>query len=81
MKKETIKPLPVVKAYTDYFARRAKRVLKLKDSDYEHINIDFYGRTGVVCAWVHGKEGVIGRAEFESDGRLKATYDSRPEAD
>lgn len=81
MKKEAIKSLPAVKAYTDYFARRAKRVLKLKGSDYKNINIDFYGRSGVICVWVHGKDGIIGRAEFKSNGRLKATYDSRPEAD
>lgn len=77
MKKDKIKPLPIVKAYADYFVRRAKRILKLKESDYNNINIDFYGRSGMICVWIHGKDSIIARVEFESDGKIRDKYDYR----
>ena len=79
MKKEKIKALPVVIKYAEYFIRRAKRVLKLKDVDIDHIGIDFIGRSGQICVWIHGKDKILARAQFESDGTVIDKYDNRIE--
>jgi len=67
MKKEAIKPLPVVKAYADYFTRRAKSVLGLKRADYKSVSIDYNSR-GSVYVYFHGKGKVVASTSFWANG-------------
>ena len=68
MKKEKIKPLPVVKAYTDYWIRRARKVLKVKKGQYKSANVDYTTR-GFVYVWFHGADDVVANATFTLDGK------------
>lgn len=78
MKKRKIKPLPVVKEFTDYFLRRTQRVLKMKASDMHHTSIDVHPEEKTIWVWVHGKEAIIARAQFTFDGRCYSKTDNRP---
>lgn len=50
--------LPVVTAYTNYFLRKAKRDLKVKEADYKDVSIDYTSR-GFVHIWFHKRRGGI----------------------
>ncbi len=68
MKKEKIKPLPVVKAYADYWIRRARKVLKVKKGEYKSVNVDYTTR-GFVYVWFHREHDVVAHATFTLDGK------------
>ncbi len=79
MKKEKIKTLPFVKELAEYFERRAKRVLKLKfkDGDYDHVSIDIHPDSETVWVWMHNPGKIVGRAQFNFDGRCYSKVDNR----
>lgn len=82
MKKEKkIKTLPFVKKFYVYFERRARRVLKLKRADYDHSSIDIHPDRGTVWVWLHGPAMIVGRAQFNFDGRCYDKLDCRLEED
>ena len=68
MKKEKIKPLPCIKAFTNYIMHRGKKVLKLKNEDFDHASIDVHPDSKTIWVWFHGSEKIIGRAQFNFDG-------------
>ena len=73
MKKEKIKPLPCYKEFFNYFVARAKRVLKLKNEQFESVNIEThtaYPKTGNIEVWFFGRNKVIAKATFHEDGRI-----------
>ncbi len=75
MSEEKIKPLPFVKEFADYFIQRAKRVLKLKNKDFDTIHIDYYNCTNpeTIMVWFHRKslERIVGSVNFTLDGKQK----------
>ena len=75
MKEEKIKPLPCVKEFIDYFTQKAKRVLKLKNRDFDTVHIDYFSCTspGTICVWFHRRLGarIVGRISFTPDGKRK----------
>ena len=79
MKEEKIKSLPFVKKLSVYFLRRAKRVLKLKSSEFNIVSIDIHPERGTIWVWFHTSERVIGRAQFNFDGRCYHKLDNRKE--
>ncbi len=70
MKKEKIKALPVVKAYADYFVCRAKRILKLKNSEFEAIHIDLHDFLSI-DVWFFLETKIVARVLFALDGQQK----------
>ena len=78
MKKEKIKPLPFVKEFSDYFLRRAKKVLKVKRSEIETSSVEIHLERGTIWVWLHCKDGLI-RAQFYLDGQCYNKYDDRKE--
>ena len=72
MKKEKIKPLPAVKAFTDYFIRKAKRSLRLKKADFDRVNIDYTSR-GTIWVWFFKdkKNVLVGKVVYNVDGRKR----------
>lgn len=76
MKKEEIKSLFIVKEFTDYFVRRAKKVLKVKNSEIETTGIDVHPERGTIWVWFHCKHNLI-RAQFYFDGQCFDKYDDR----
>ena len=76
MKEEKIKPLPVVKAYTNYFTRRAKRMLKLRNSEFDGIHIDFHDSNSI-DVWFFIKTDIIAHVSFTPDGRIGDKDDIR----
>ena len=79
MKEEKIKSLPFVKKLSDYFVRRARRVLKLRVSEFETASVDLHPERGTIWVWFHTTEKVIGRAQFNFDGRCYHKLDCRKE--
>jgi len=79
MKEEKIKSLPFVKKLSVYFLRRAKRVLKLKSSEFNIVSIDIHPERGTIWVWFHTSERVIGRAQFNFDGQCYHKLDNRKE--
>ena len=77
MKKEKVKLLPVIKDFVTYIVPRAKRVLRLKSADFDHMSIDVHPRDGTIWVWVHGKDEIIGRAQFRFDGQCYSKVDNR----
>lgn len=77
MKKEKIKPLPVVKAYTLYWLRRARRMLKLKQSEYDNFHIDYTHEADAVEVWFFTETAVVGWVTFQHDGRKTSVGDNR----
>lgn len=69
MKKEKIKSLPIIEDFIIYIVRRAKRVLKIKDSEFKSISIDVHPERGTIWVWFHMPEKVIARVQFYVDGR------------
>ena len=80
MKEEEIKPLLFVEEFSDYFVKRARRVLKLKNSEFKTASIDVHPERGTIWVWFHTTEKVIGRAQFNFDGRCYQKLDNRKEA-
>lgn len=68
MKKQKIKPLPIVKAFSDYWIRRGKKVLKIKKGQYKTVTVDYTTR-GFVYVWFHGEDEIVGNATFTLDGK------------
>jgi len=77
MKKEKIKPLPVVKAFALYWLRRARRVLKLKQSEYDSFHIDYMHTENIVEVWFFSETAIVAWAIFDHDGRTKRSQDNR----
>ena len=77
MKKEKIKSLPVVKAFTDYIVRRGKRALKLKNADFDSIHIDLFDDS--ICVWFHSesRKGIVGKVNFTLNGKQVDKLDNR----
>jgi len=74
MKEEKIKPLPFVKEFSDYFVNRAKRILKLRNVEFDNINIDFWDHLKEIWIWFFKDGlGIIARAQFTIDGRQIGT--------
>ncbi len=81
MKKEKIKPLPVAKDFADYFVSRAKRLMKIKTSEYRSISMDYWLRSGHVWVWFYAEPGggILARVEFDHDGHVTKKVDNREE--
>ena len=77
MKEKRIKPLPIVKTFIDYFVHRGKRVLKLKDADFETASIDVHPERGTIWVWFHGSKRIIARVYFTFDGHFVEMLDYR----
>ena len=77
MKGKTIKALPFVKEFADYFVRRAKRVLKLRNEDFKTSSIDVFVERGTIWVWFHNPDKIDGRAQFKFDGRCYYKVDYR----
>lgn len=75
MNKKRIKPSSVIKAFASYVALRTKRVLHIKDNQFDHLSIDVHPDTETIWVWVHGKERILGRAQFYFDGRCYSKVD------
>jgi len=70
VKKEKIKPLPFVKEFSDYFFRRAKKILKLKNSEFKSFSIDTWSSGKYLWVWFYGENSVIvARVTFTVDGK------------
>lgn len=67
MAKEPIKHLPVVKAFVDYFVRKAKKDLKIKRRDYKTASVEYSSR-GSVYVWFHGTEAIVAWTSYKADG-------------
>jgi hypothetical protein len=74
MKKEKIKSLPIVKSYADYFLARAKRILKLKNSEFESVHVDLVDLRSI-DVWFFYKTNVVARIQFTPDGQIKDKED------
>ena len=78
MKKgKKIKTLSFIKEFYIYFEHRARRVLKLKRADYDHLSIDVHPDRGTVWVWLHNPDKIVGRAQFKFDGRCYDKLDCR----
>ena len=80
MEKEKIKPLPCYEEFFNYFVARAKRVLKLKNEQFESVNIEVhtgYPKTGNIIVWFHGQNKIIAKATFHENGRIADKSDYR----
>ena len=70
MKEEKIKPLPIVKEFSNYFLRRAKKILKLKKSGFESFSVELWNTGKNVWVWFYGENSVIvARVTFTTDGK------------
>ncbi len=79
MKEEKIKPLPIIKSFIDYFLRRGKKVLGLRNAHFDHFSIDIHPDRGTVWVWFHSSRKIIARAWFTFDGRSIEAMDYRKE--
>ena len=79
MKKEKTKTLPFVKEFSDYFVQRAKRALKLKNSEFETSSISVHPERGTIWVWFYGPKKVISYAQFKFDGHCYRKSDNREE--
>jgi len=70
VKKEKIKPLPFVKEFSDYFFRRAKKILKLKNSEFKSFSVELWNTGKNIWVWFYGENSVIvARVTFTTDGK------------
>jgi len=71
MKEEEIEQMS--KAFANYFTRKAKRVLKLKNKDFDSVHIDYFSDTASIWVWFHRKtkDGIVGRVDFTLNGKRK----------
>jgi len=76
MKKGKIKPLPFVKEFSDYFVRKARRVLGVKGSEIEKSSVEIHPERGTIWVWLHCKDDLV-RAQFYFDGQCYHKYDNR----
>ena len=79
MKEEKIKTLSFIQEFTNYIVLRAMRVLRLKNADFDHASIDVHPDAKTIWVWIHSKEAIIGRAQFNFDGRCYSKVDNRKE--
>ena len=83
MKKEKIKQLPVFKEFWNYFLRRAKKVLKLRNSEFEAVHIDIKDKE--IQLWFFVKTNIVARVQFTPDGKrygdVRDNRKSEPEAE
>ena len=77
MEKEKIKPLPVVRVYAQYWLRRARRVLKLRKSEYDCFHIDYMHTDNNVDVWFFCETDVIAWAIFNHNGHKISVGDKR----
>lgn len=70
MAKKSIKTLPVVKAFAEYFIRKGKKDSKLKRADYVSVNVE-YSTRGLVYVWFHGPDKVVGYITYLADGKKR----------
>lgn len=79
MKKEQIKALPLVNDFINYFSRRAKRVLKIKNSEFRNLSIDIDPdpKRMTIWVWFYISEKVIARVQFYFNGRCFKKTDYR----
>ena len=66
MSQEPIKHLPVVKAFAEYFIRKAKKDLKLKRDDYKSASVE-YSTRGKVYVWFF-RNGEAITTTYNADG-------------
>jgi len=77
MKKQKTKPLPLVEAFALYWLRRARRVLKMKISEYECYHIDYMHTENNVEVWFFAETNVIAWAIFNHNGHKISVGDKR----
>ena len=80
MKEEKIEPLPCFRDFFNYFTKRAKRVLKLKNDEFDSIHMDVYNdcpSTGNIVVWFFKKTEIIAKIDFLEDGRCINKFDYR----
>ena len=82
MKEGKIKPLPIFKEFLNYFFRRAKKILKLKNSEFKSFSIDIWSSGKYLWVWFYGENSVIvARVTFTIDGKKDGdVIDHRKEA-
>ena len=67
MAKGPIKNLPVVKAFAEYFIRKAKKDLKVKRRDYKTASVEYTSR-GFVYVWFHVPDRIVAHTCYNADG-------------
>ncbi len=67
MAKHPIEHLPVVKAYVEYFMRRAKKDLKIKRAAYSDASVE-YSTRGKVYVWFFLTNGGVETITYNADG-------------
>ena len=79
MKAKKLESLPCVKEFSNYFVRKAKRVLGVKNSEFNSIHIDLIELESIEV-WFFAETKVLARAQFTGRGQLKDKWDNRKEA-
>ena len=69
MRETPIKNLPVVKAFAEYFIRKASKDLKVKRKDYKTVSVDYTSR-GFIYVWFHTPGHIIAHTSYRADGTL-----------
>ena len=77
MKEGKTEPSSCIKEFTNYVICRGKKVLKLKKADFGHASIDIHPASKTIWVWFHAPERVVGRAQFNFDGRCCYKIDNR----
>ena len=67
MRETPIKNLPVVKAFAEYFIRKAKKDLKVKRKDYKTVTVEYTTR-GFVYVWFHLPDRIVAHTSYRADG-------------
>lgn len=68
MSQKPIKNLPVVKAFAEYFLRKAKRDLKIKRKDYQSACVE-YSTRGKIYVWFFIGKTDATHITYNADGR------------
>ncbi len=82
MKEEKIKPLPIVKEFSNYFFRKAKKILGLKNAGFKSFSVELWNTGKNVWVWFYGENSVIvARVTFTTNGKKDGdVIDNRKEA-
>jgi len=67
MRETPVKHLPVVKAFAEYFIRKAKKDLKVKRKDYKTVSVEYTSR-GFVYVWFHARDRIVANTSYRADG-------------
>lgn len=82
MKEGKITQLPIVKEFSNYFFRKAKKILGLKNPEFKSFKVELWNTGKNVWVWFYGENSVIvARVTFTTDGKKDGdVIDHRKEA-